>query len=98
MPAFRGVAMAIFDIVRMTKAPATQQSLDAQLREIGLDSGQIVLLHSSLASLGWVCGGANAVIAAILGVFIRRGKRCKGGYAGGGSSYKRGTDEVLLLD
>ncbi|MEE2788820.1 MAG: AAC(3) family N-acetyltransferase [Myxococcota bacterium] len=65
--------MAIFDIVRMTKSPATRTSLEHEFKTLGLEPGEIVLLHSSLASLGWVCGGANAVIDAILNVLGPKG-------------------------
>ena len=36
------------------------------LRSLGLGRGDIVLLHSSLISLGYVEGGADAVIKAFL--------------------------------
>lgn len=38
------------------------------LRSLGLGRGDIVLLHSSLISLGYVEGGADAVIKAFLDV------------------------------
>jgi aminoglycoside 3-N-acetyltransferase len=41
-------------------------AIAADLRALGVESGQIVLLHSSLRSLGWVDGGANTVIEALL--------------------------------
>ena len=40
--------------------PPTRESLAHDLRMLGLASGMLVLLHSSLSSLGWVCGGASA--------------------------------------
>ncbi|MFT7837865.1 AAC(3) family N-acetyltransferase [Saccharothrix sp. BKS2] len=46
----------------------TRDSLAAQLGEAGLRAGDTVLVHSSLSSLGWVCGGAGAVVSALLGV------------------------------
>lgn len=39
-----------------------------RLREIGLTRGDLVLLHSSLASMGQVSGGAAAVVEAFLSV------------------------------
>ncbi|MGQ4332124.1 aminoglycoside N(3)-acetyltransferase [Streptomyces hayashii] len=44
----------------------TQDSLAAELRGLGVAAGEILLVHSSLRSLGWVCGGAVAVVRGLL--------------------------------
>ena len=49
-------------------APVTVGSLTLDLRRLGLGAGDTVLVHSSLSSLGWVCGGAVAVVEALLSV------------------------------
>lgn len=46
----------------------TKTQIEAALRDFGLRDGDIVLLHSSLSSLGRVEGGADAVVDAFLGV------------------------------
>jgi len=38
------------------------------LREVGLQAGDVALVHSSLSSMGWVEGGPETVIAAFLDV------------------------------
>lgn len=43
-------------------------SLTADLRALGLPFGATVMVHSSLARLGYVAGGAHAVVAALLEV------------------------------
>ena len=48
-------------------------SIAASLRELGLRNGDIVLLHSSLISLGKVNGGPAAVIDAFLDVLGEEG-------------------------
>lgn len=47
---------------------ATRPTLSSQLRALGLAAGDVVLMHSSMRSLGWVVGGAETVIEALLDV------------------------------
>jgi aminoglycoside 3-N-acetyltransferase len=53
------------EIIARTTAPLTESFLKESFRELGLAPGMAVLLHCSLSSLGWVCGGALAVINAL---------------------------------
>jgi aminoglycoside 3-N-acetyltransferase len=46
----------------------TRASLGGELAELGIRSGDVILAHSSLRSIGWVCGGATAVAQALLDV------------------------------
>lgn len=55
-------------VIQRTPQPVTMQSLAQDLRHLGVTAGQIVVVHSSLSQLGWVCGGAVAVIEALLSV------------------------------
>ena len=48
--------------------PQTVDSLSEDFRRLGLRSGGTVLVHMSLSSLGWVCGGPVAVVEALLAV------------------------------
>ncbi|MFC4587032.1 aminoglycoside N(3)-acetyltransferase [Sphaerisporangium corydalis] len=48
--------------------PHTAESLGTDLRALGLRAGDVVLLHSSVRSLGFVVGGAQAFVQALLGV------------------------------
>jgi aminoglycoside 3-N-acetyltransferase len=48
--------------------PHTVQSLSSDLRALGLRSGDVVLLHSSRRSLGFVVGGTQAIVQALLDV------------------------------
>jgi aminoglycoside 3-N-acetyltransferase len=45
---------------------ASRESIAADLVRLGIERGDVVFFHSSLKSLGWVEGGANAVIDAFL--------------------------------
>ncbi|MFF5612003.1 aminoglycoside N(3)-acetyltransferase [Streptomyces albidoflavus] len=44
----------------------TRASLAAALRDLGVRQGETLLAHTSLSSLGWVCGGAVALVQALL--------------------------------
>ncbi|MFF2848744.1 aminoglycoside N(3)-acetyltransferase [Streptomyces sp. NPDC058001] len=46
----------------------THESLVSDLRALGLRTGETLLVHTSLSSLGWVCGGAGVVVRALLDV------------------------------
>ena len=48
--------------------PNTINSIYQDLNRLGINNNDIVLVHSSLSSLGWVCGGAQAVIIALMEV------------------------------
>lgn len=61
-------AAAARPLVTTRPAPAegwSQEDLAKDLRELGLDEGDIVLVHSSLRNLGYVEGGAATVVAAL---------------------------------
>lgn len=45
--------------------PVTVSSIVSNVRDLGLDAGDTVLVHSSLSTLGWVSGGAQAVVEAL---------------------------------
>lgn len=65
--------MSEAEIVQETDTPLTRKILAEKLRECGLGSGQIVLVHSSMSKLGWIPGGAEAVILAFLDVLGEKG-------------------------
>lgn len=48
--------------------PRTRTSLAADLRAIGVRAGSVLVVHASMKSLGWVCGGTVAVVQALLDV------------------------------
>ncbi|RKX36390.1 MAG: aminoglycoside N(3)-acetyltransferase [Verrucomicrobia bacterium] len=60
-------------IERSGDLPPTVDSLSDDLSRLGISRGSILLVHSSLSSLGWICGGAVAVIEALIRVIGPQG-------------------------
>jgi aminoglycoside 3-N-acetyltransferase len=54
--------------VDASDTPRTRASLTVDLRALGVAESDVLLVHSSLSSVGWVCGGAVAVVGALLDV------------------------------
>jgi aminoglycoside 3-N-acetyltransferase len=61
------------DLIDRTPEPRTRLSLAADLRQLGLEPGAVVIVHFSLSSLGWVCGGSVAVVLALMDVLTESG-------------------------
>lgn len=54
------------EIINITRKPNTINTIYQDLMRLGINKNDILLVHSSLSSLGWVCGGAQAVITALI--------------------------------
>ena len=52
-----------------------KQDMLAAFRELGMQPGMTVMVHTSLSSIGYVCGGAPTVIEALLENSWQRGNR-----------------------
>ena len=62
-----GAEQREFELVQRSKDfdLITVKSLSRQLQELGVKERMTLLVHSSLSSLGWVCGGPQAVVMAL---------------------------------
>src|SRR5215207_6408421 len=60
--------MPEIDTIHPDQMPQTVDSLAAQFAACGLSAGQTVLVHMSMSKIGWIAGGPQAVIEALLRV------------------------------
>ncbi len=61
------------DTINQMKYPNTLVTLSRDIADTGITTGDTLLVHSSLSSLGWVSGGAVAVIQALMDVITPEG-------------------------
>ncbi|MGD6802373.1 aminoglycoside N(3)-acetyltransferase [Rossellomorea vietnamensis] len=54
------------EAIQQLEKPNTTASLVRDFRNMGIEKGMVLIVHSSLSSLGWVCGGAVAVVSALM--------------------------------
>lgn len=66
----------------MGETLVTREQIVADLRKLGLAAGDLVIVHSSLSSIGHVEGGAETVIAALLEVLGEQGTLMMPTFAG----------------
>src|SRR3954471_17749092 len=59
--------------VARSRAPVKRASLGADLVRLGVRRGSVLLVHTSMSALGWVCGGAQTVVEALLDAVGKEG-------------------------
>ncbi len=60
-------------IVAATPEPRTRDGLIRDLQQLGVKPGETLLVHCALSTLGWVSGGAEAVVRALLDAITETG-------------------------
>ncbi len=58
--------MSELDIIKTTKTPLTKDDLKAFFKKIGIQSNDTLVVHTALSKLGFVIGGAQSVLEALL--------------------------------
>ena len=51
----------------------SKEALKDQLQQLGINSGDSLMVHSSLKSMGWIAGGAQAVVEALIETLTEAG-------------------------
>lgn len=59
--------------IERVSQPGTRESITNDLRQLGVERGMVLIVHSSLSSLGWVNGGPVVVIQALMDVLTVEG-------------------------
>jgi aminoglycoside 3-N-acetyltransferase len=57
--------MSEAEAIRASEKPVTLSTLTSDLEQLGVRAGMVLLVHTRLSALGWVCGGAITVIQAL---------------------------------
>ena len=53
------------EIVR-GKRPVTRSALVRGLRDLGIREGGVLMVHTRMSALGWVVGGSQSIVEALL--------------------------------
>jgi aminoglycoside 3-N-acetyltransferase len=72
-------------VIDSTPTPATIATLTADLRTLGIGEGDVLIVHTALSKVGWVIGGPQAVVQAMLDVVGPIGTVTMPGHSGGWS-------------
>ncbi|MFB2937631.1 aminoglycoside N(3)-acetyltransferase [Aerosakkonemataceae cyanobacterium BLCC-F154] len=65
--------MSESEAIAKTPSPRTLETLKNDFRQLGLQPEMTIIVHSSLSSLGWVCGGSVTVIQALMDIITPNG-------------------------
>lgn len=58
--------MTELEAIRRSSAPVTSKEVLIALVNLGVREGDVLVVHTSLSAIGWVVGGPQAVLAALL--------------------------------
>jgi aminoglycoside 3-N-acetyltransferase len=73
------------ELIRRSAVPVTRARIAQDLGRLGVRPGSVLLVHSSLSALGWVCGGAQAVVEGLLDALGPAGTLVVPAHTGGNS-------------
>lgn len=58
--------MSEADVIKQSNRPQSKTSIKKDLQALGLKSGDIILVHSSMSKIGWIAGREIAIIEVLL--------------------------------
>ena len=77
--------MTEVEAIRKSSDPVTMSSLVEDLRALGVEPGITLIVHTSLSSMGWVAGGSQALVMALIEVLTDTGTLVMPAHSGGNS-------------
>ena len=87
----------MYNAEQQTSEPITRPRLMGDLARLGVRPGMILLVHSSLSSLGWVHGGAQTVVEALLTLLTDEGTLVMPTHSGNYSDPANWSDPPVAL-
>lgn len=57
--------MTEYEVIQCTPTFQSKETLRQQLHSLGVREGDTIIVHSSLKAMGWIAGGAQAVVEAL---------------------------------
>jgi aminoglycoside 3-N-acetyltransferase len=61
------------EIVKETQYPNTVTTLKNEFKKLGITTGSVIIMHSSLSKIGWTVGGPVSVIQALMETLTKKG-------------------------
>jgi len=61
------------EVVKETKSPNTITTLKHDFKTLGITTGSVIIMHSSLSEIGWTVGGPVSVIQALMEIITSSG-------------------------
>lgn len=75
--------MTELEAIRRSSAPVTTKEVSIALANLGVREGDVLVVHSSLSAIGWVVGGPQAILDAIVDAVGPTGTITMPGHSGG---------------
>ncbi|MGL4335392.1 MAG: aminoglycoside N(3)-acetyltransferase [Turicibacter sp.] len=57
--------MSLENVIRSTINPVTKLDIKNGLSQLGVENAEILMVHASISSFGWIIGGSQSIIEAI---------------------------------
>ncbi len=73
------------DVISLSAQPWSSADVESMSRLLGIGEGDTVIVHTKMSSMGWVCGGAQAVIEGLVAAVGESGTLVLPAHSGGNS-------------